>query len=83
MARKKQLVELEGLYRSELEFLIKELTVGAFAYRNKRLLRDVVIEGHEYQPMAEKYDISETRAKTIVRKFCKNVKDYREKHPEL
>lgn len=81
MARKKQMYELEGLYRTDLEFLIKELTVGAYAYRNKKILRDTVIEGHEFATVAEKYDISQTRAKTIVRNFCKAVKDYREKHP--
>lgn len=83
MARKKQLTELDGLYRTDLEFLIKELTVGALSYRNKRILKDAVIEGHDYQSIAEKYDISQTRAKTVVRKFCQSVKDYREKHPEL
>lgn len=80
MARKKQMTELEGLYKTDLEFLIKELTVGAYAYRNKKILRDTVIEGHEFATVAEKYDISQTRAKTIVRKFCQSVKDYREKH---
>ena len=80
MARKKQMTELEGLYKSDLDFLIKELTVGAYAYRNKKILRDTVIEGHEFATVAEKYDISQTRAKTIVRKFCQSVKDYREKH---
>lgn len=38
MARKRQHDELEGLYKSDLEFLIDEITVGALAYRNKEIL---------------------------------------------
>lgn len=34
MARKRQHDELEGLYKSDLEYLIDEITVGALAYRN-------------------------------------------------
>lgn len=82
MARKKQLTELKGLYRSDLEFLIRELTVGAYAYRNRKILEDAVIDGYEFEVIAEKHNLSVTRAKTIVRTFCNSVKDYREKHPK-
>ena len=81
MARKKQLIEMKGLYRSDLEFLIKELVVGAYAYRNRKIIKDVVIDGYEIRPIAEKYEISETRTKTIVRTFCDDVHEYLEKHP--
>ena len=46
MARKKQHIELEGLYYSDLEFLIKELTVGAYAYRNREILKDALQDGY-------------------------------------
>ena len=80
MARKKQLTELEGLYYSDLEFLIKELTVGAYAYRNREILKDAVLDGYEYETIAEKYSLSCTRVKTIVRLFCKKVTEYKRTH---
>lgn len=48
MARKRQHDELEGLYKSDLEFLIDEITVGALAYRNKEILKDTLIDGYSY-----------------------------------
>lgn len=83
MARKRQHEELKGLYRSDLNFLIEELTIGALAYRNRDILKDTLIDGHEYDTIANKYSLSKTRVKTVVRKFCENVKIYREKHPDL
>lgn len=83
MARKRQYEEMEGLYRSDLEFLIDEITVGAFAYRNKDILKDTLIEGHSYEHIGTKHGLSKTSVKTIVRKFCDNVKIYKKKHPDL
>lgn len=80
MARKKQHIELEGLYYSDLEFFIKELTVGANAYRNREILKDALQDGYPYEHIAEKYDLSCTRVKTIVRNFCKKVTEYRQSH---
>ena len=80
MARKKQLIELEGLYYSDLQHLIKELTVGAYAYRNREILKDAILDGYEYEIVAEKYGLSCTRIKTIVRLFCNKVIEYRNTH---
>ena len=55
MARKRQHDELEGLYKSDLEFLIDEITVGALAYRNKDILKDTLIEGYSYEHIGKKY----------------------------
>lgn len=83
MARKRQHDELEGLYKSDLEFLIDEITVGALAYRNKEILKDTLIEGHSYEYIGKNHGLSKTRVKTIVRKFCANVETYKKKHPDL
>lgn len=83
MARKKQLTELDGLYYSDLEFLIKELTVGAFAYRNREILKDSILDGYSCEFVAERYHLSCTRIKTIVRTFCRNVEVYRKSHDML
>ena len=83
MARKRQHEELEGLYKSDLEFLIDEITVGALAYCNKEILKDTLIEGHSYEHIGTKHSLSKTRVKTIVREFCANVKIYIKKHPNL
>lgn len=83
MARKRQHEELKGLFYDDLEFLIKQLTVGALAYRNRDILRDTVIEGYSYDDVGKKYGLCKTRVKTITRKFCENVKVYRTKHPDL
>ena len=80
MARKKQLIELEGLYYSDLQHLIKELTVGAYAYRNRKILKDAIIDGYECEILAEKYNLSCTRVKTIVRQFCDKAIEYRKTH---
>lgn len=81
MARKRQHEELEGLYKSDLEFLIEEITVGALAYRNKEILTDTLIEGYSYDYIGKKHGLSKTRVKTVVRKFCANVEAYKKKHP--
>lgn len=83
MARKRQHDELEGLYKSDLEYLIDEITVGALAYRNKEILKDTLIEGYSYEHIGKKHELSKTMVKTIVRKFCANVKIYIMKHPNL
>lgn len=80
MARKRQLIELEGLYHSDLQFLIKEITVGSYAYRNRKLLKDAIIDGYEYEILAKKYDLSCTRVKTIVRQFCRKAEEYQKTH---
>lgn len=83
MARKRQHEELKGLFSDDLEFLIKQVTVGALAYRNRDILRDTIIDGYSYEDVGEKYGLCKTRVKTITRKFCENVKEYRKKHPEI
>ncbi len=83
MARQRKHEELQGLFGSDLEFLIVELTVGALAYRNRDILRDTIIDGYSYEYVGKKYELSKTRVKTITRKFCENLREYRKKHPDL
>lgn len=83
MARQRQHEELNGLYSSDLEFLIKELTVGALAYRNRDILSDTLIDGYSYEYVGKKYGLSKTRVKTVTRKFCESLREYRKKHPDL
>ena len=83
MARQRKHTELDGLYRSDILFLIEEIAIGALAYRNKDILKDTLIDGYSYEELGKKYKLSKTRVKTIVRRFCADVAIYRNKHPEL
>ena len=59
--------------RSELEHLINEWVIGANSARNKMIISDRLIEGLTIFELAEKYDMSETRIKTIIRTFKHKV----------
>ena len=59
--------------RSELEHLIEEWVLGLNASRNKSILRDKFFEGLTIPKIAEKYDLSETRVKTVIRTFKRIV----------
>ena len=55
--------------RSQLEHLNNEWIIGTNSQRNKQIIHDRLIEGMELRDLAEKYDLSETRVKTVIRTF--------------
>lgn len=59
--------------RSQLEHLIEEWVIGANSKRNKEIIRDRLIEGIELRDLAHKYDLSETRVKTVIRTFRRTI----------
>jgi Mor family transcriptional regulator len=64
---------MKSYSKSELEFLINEWVTGLRATRNKRILKDKLLNGITIPKIAEKYDMSETRIKTIIRTFKKKL----------
>lgn len=59
--------------KSELENLIDEWVIGLNATRNKGIIKDKLIVGLTISQIAEKYDLSETRVKTVIRTFKRNI----------
>ena len=59
--------------KSELEYLINEWVIGRNATRNKKIIRDRLIHGMTIFQVAAKYDLSETRTKTIIRTFKRQI----------
>lgn len=59
--------------KSELEHLINEWVVGRNAARNKKIIRDKLIHGMTIFQVANKYDLSETRTKTVIRTFKRHI----------
>lgn len=56
----------EHISNSELSKAIDEWISGRMAYRNRRILKDKLIEGMTYEAIAEKYELSVRHVKTIV-----------------
>ncbi len=54
--------------RTELEHLIDEWIIGRNAERNRKILKDRLIDGLTFESLADKYDISTQSAKAIVYK---------------
>lgn len=65
--------EMKKYSRSELEHLINEWVIGANSERNKKLIHDRLISGLTIFALAEKYELSETRVKTVVRTFKNTI----------
>lgn len=59
--------------QSELEHLIKELVIGLRASRNRRIIRDKFFKGLSIPQIAEKYKLSQTRVKTVIREFRQKI----------
>ena len=59
--------------KSELEHLISEWVIGRNATRNKKIIRDKLIHGMTIFQVATKYNISETRTKTVIRTFRRQI----------
>lgn len=59
--------------KSELEHLINEWVIGRNATRNKKIIKDKLIHGMTILQVANKYKLSETRTKTVIRTFRKHI----------
>jgi len=67
--------ELESMSRTQIEHLINEWVIGLNAGRNRKILKDKYIEGLSIPQIADKYDMSETRVKTVIRTFRRKMAD--------
>ena len=61
--------------RSEWENLISERIVGLHAKRNRQILKDKILGGMTIKQVADKHGLSETRIKTIIRTFKRQIKE--------
>ena len=59
--------------RSELEGLIDNYVLGLHAERNRRIIKDKLIWGMSLKDIANKYHLSETRIKTVIRTFKRKI----------
>ena len=66
-------MNLEGLSRTEIEYLIDEWIVGRNAERNRKILKRRLIDGILFEALAEEFDLSVTQVKTIVYKGMKHL----------
>lgn len=57
---------LENISNSELAMLIDEWVRGLHAERNRKMLKDRLINGMLYEPLAEKYNLSVRTAQSII-----------------
>lgn len=64
--------------KSELLNLIDEWVIGLNATRNKEIITDKLINGLSIPQIAEKYNLSETRVKTVIRTFKRTVEEHNE-----
>lgn len=61
---------LEELSCSQIEYLIDEWIKNQ---RNRNVVKSRLLDGLTYEKLSEKYDISVTQAKTIVRKSLEKL----------
>lgn len=66
-------MSIEGLSRTEIEYLIDEWIVGRNAERNRRILKRRLIDGILFEVLAEEFDLSVTQVKAIVYKGMKRL----------
>lgn len=59
--------------RSELEFLINEWVIGLHSKRNRQIIKDKLLGGLTIPQIADKFDMSETRVKTVIRTFKRKL----------
>lgn len=57
---------LENISNSELAMLIDEWVRGLHAERNREMLKDRLINGMLYEPLAEKYHLSVRATQNII-----------------
>lgn len=64
---------VQGYSRTQLHEVIEEWIVGRNALRNREILKKKLIDGVSYMALAEEYDLSLKRVKTIVREGTKKI----------
>lgn len=58
---------VQGRSKAEISACIDEWIVGRNAIRNRAILKSKMIDGISYMALAEEYDLSLKRVKTIVK----------------
>ena len=64
---------LENISNSELAMLIDEWVRGLHAGRNREMLKDRLINGMLYEPLAEKYNLSVRATQNIIYKASEQL----------
>ena len=64
---------IKDYLQTELEHLIKENVIGLHASRNRKIIRDKLFKGLSIVEISKKYDLSQTRVKTIIRTFRQKI----------
>ena len=67
---------VHGRSRAELSQCIDEWIVGRNAMRNRAILKSKMIDGISYMALAEEYDLSLKRVKTIVKEGVKTLEQH-------
>lgn len=57
-----------GYSATQINACIDEWIVGRNAFRNRQIMKRKLIDGLSYMAIAEEFDLSDKRIKTIVRK---------------
>lgn len=55
--------------KSQLLELIEEWVIGRNAKRNKKIIKDKLIEGYTYSELGDKYHLSDNQVKNIILNF--------------
>lgn len=58
---------IKGYSKSQLNEAIEEWIIGRNAVRNREILKKKLVDGISYMAIADEYDLSLKRTKTIVR----------------
>lgn len=66
-------MKLDNISNSELEKLIDNSVRGFKAERNREILKDRLINGMLYEPLAEKYGLSVRATQTIIYKASEQL----------
>ena len=64
---------MKNYSRPELLRLIDDYVLGLHADRNRQIIKDKLIHGMSLKEVADKHHLSETRVKTVIRTFRRNV----------
>ena len=59
---------VKGYSKTQLNEAIEEWIIGRNAIRNREILNKKLVDGISYMALADEYDLSLRRVKTIVRK---------------
>lgn len=64
---------MKNYSRTELESLIDNYVLGLHADRNRKIIKDKLINGFSIRDIASFYHLSETRIKTVIRTFKRKI----------